>query len=49
MDLLDEENDEFFSRFQEFKAQIENLMGKRIRVLRIDNGGDYTSIDFSDL
>jgi transposase InsO family protein len=40
--------DEVFNRFQEFKAQTENLMGKKIRVLRIDNGGEYTSIDFSD-
>jgi transposase InsO family protein len=40
--------DEVFSRFQEFKAQAKNLMGKKIKVLRIDNGGEYTSNDFSD-
>jgi transposase InsO family protein len=40
--------DEVFNRFQEFKAQTENLTGKKIRVLRTDNGGEYTSIDFSD-
>jgi transposase InsO family protein len=40
--------DEVFSRFQEFKAQVENLTGKKIKVLRSDNGGEYTSRDFSD-
>jgi transposase InsO family protein len=40
--------DEVFSRFQEFKAQTENLTGKKIKVLRTDNGGEYTSNDFSD-
>jgi transposase InsO family protein len=33
--------------FQEFKAQVENLTGRRIKVLRSDNGGEYTSKDFS--
>jgi transposase InsO family protein len=36
-------------RFQEFKAQVENLTRRRIKVLRLDNGGEYTSKDFSDL
>jgi transposase InsO family protein len=27
---------------------LENLTGKKIMVLRIDNGGEYTSNDFSD-
>jgi hypothetical protein len=36
-------------RFQEFKAQVENLIGRRIKVLRSDNGGEYTSRDFNDL
>ena len=31
--------DEVFSRFQEFMAQVENLTGKKIKVLRLDNGG----------
>jgi transposase InsO family protein len=34
--------------FQEFKAQVENLTGRKIKVLRSDNGGEYTSRDFSD-
>jgi len=35
--------DEVFSKFQEFKAEVENLTGKRIRIIRSDNGGEYTS------
>jgi hypothetical protein len=30
--------DEVFSRFQEFKAQVENMTRKKIKVLRTDNG-----------
>jgi transposase InsO family protein len=30
------------------KAWAENLTGKKIKVLRTYNGGEYTSIDFSD-
>jgi hypothetical protein len=41
--------DGLLARFQEFKAQVENLTEKRIKVLRSDNGGEYTSMDFSDL
>jgi transposase InsO family protein len=40
--------DGVLARFQEFKAQVENLTGRRIKVLRSDNGGEYTSRDFSD-
>jgi transposase InsO family protein len=38
--------DEVFSRFQEFKALVENQIGKKIKVLRLDNGGEYTSKEF---
>jgi transposase InsO family protein len=38
--------DEVFSKFQEFKAEIENLMNKKIKTLRTDNGGEYTSKEF---
>lgn len=38
--------DEVFSRFLEFKALVENKKARRIKVLRSDNGGDYTSKDF---
>jgi transposase InsO family protein len=33
--------------FQEFKAQVENLTGRKIKVLRSDNGGECTK-DFSN-
>jgi transposase InsO family protein len=37
-----------FSRFQEFKTLVENQTGKKIKVLRLDNGGEYTSKEFMD-
>jgi hypothetical protein len=37
-----------FQQFQEFKALVENQTGKKIKVLRFDNGGEYTSNEFSD-
>jgi hypothetical protein len=37
-----------FSQFEEFKALVENQKGKKIRVLRLDNGGEYTSKEFMD-
>jgi hypothetical protein len=38
--------DEVFSKFQEFKAEIENITNKKIKMLRTDNGGEYTSKEF---
>jgi transposase InsO family protein len=40
--------DEVFNKFQEFKALVENLSGRKIKVLRSDNGGEYTSNEFKD-
>jgi transposase InsO family protein len=34
--------------FQEFKSQVENLTRRKIKVIRSDNGGEYTSKDFSN-
>jgi transposase InsO family protein len=34
---------EYLPKFQEFKAHIENLTGRKIKILRSDNGGEYTS------
>lgn len=34
--------DEVFSGFQEFKALVENAIGKKIKVLCSDNKGEYT-------
>jgi hypothetical protein len=35
--------DGVLAKFQEFKAQVENLTRRKIKVLRSDNGGEYTS------
>jgi hypothetical protein len=39
---------ETFTKFYEFKALIENQTGKHIRILRLDNGGEYESHKFED-
>jgi hypothetical protein len=39
-------NDTVFRKFQEFKEEIENLTNKKIKTLRTDNGGEYTSKEF---
>ena len=41
--------DEVFSKFKEFKALIENLSEKKIKILRSDNGGEYTSKEFVNI
>jgi hypothetical protein len=38
--------DEVFSKFKEFKALIENIFERKIKILRSDNGGEYTSKEF---
>jgi hypothetical protein len=38
--------DEVFSKFQEFKVEIENLTKKMIKTLITNNGGEYTSKEF---
>jgi transposase InsO family protein len=38
--------DEVFSKFKEFKALIENLSERKIKILRSDNGGEYISKEF---
>jgi transposase InsO family protein len=40
--------DKVFSRFQEFKALVENQTGRKIKTMRSDNGGEYTSKAFKD-
>jgi transposase InsO family protein len=40
--------DEVFSKFKEFKALIENLSERKIKILRSDNGGEYTSKEFAN-
>ena len=38
--------DEVFNKFKEFKALVENISERKIKVLRSDNGGEYTSKKF---
>jgi transposase InsO family protein len=38
--------DKVFSKFQQFKEEIENLTNKKIKTLRTDNGGEHTSKEF---
>ena len=40
------EKGETFSKFKEFKEKVESHLGRRIKKLRIDNGGEYTSDEF---
>ena len=37
---------EVFSKIKEFKALIENPSVRKIKILRSDNGGEYTSKEF---
>ena len=37
-----------FERFKEFKSLIENLSEKKIKIIRSDNGGEFTSNEFND-
>ena len=38
--------DEVFSKFKESKALVENISEKKIKVLRSNNGGEFTSGEF---
>jgi hypothetical protein len=40
--------DEVLNKFQEFKALVETLSERTIKVLRSDNGGEYTSKEFKN-
>jgi transposase InsO family protein len=40
--------DEVLSRFREFRALVENQTGKKIKILRSNNEGEYTSSEFRD-
>jgi transposase InsO family protein len=40
--------DEVFSKFKEFKVLIENLSERKIKILKSDNGGEYTSKEFAN-
>jgi transposase InsO family protein len=38
--------DEVLRKFKEFKAFVENLSERKIKILMSDNGGEYTSSEF---
>lgn len=40
--------DEVFTKFCEWKAMVENSTGCKLKTLRSDNGGEYTSAEFTD-
>ena len=44
--LKSKKYEEVLQRFQELKALLENKTGRKIRALRSDNGGEYTSKEF---
>eukprot|EP00253_Pinus_taeda_P003541 PITA_03541 len=39
---------EVFDRFKEFKALVKNQIEKKIKVMRIDNGGEFCSKEFEE-
>lgn len=39
--------DEVFDWFKELKVLVENMIGRKIKVLCSDNGGEYTDRDFT--
>ena len=46
MDFFLKGRNEVFSKFKEFKALVENLSKKKIKIFRSDNGGEFTSGEF---
>ena len=46
--LRSKKSEEVLLWFQEFKALVENQTGKKIKVLRSDNGGEYTFHAFDE-
>ena len=40
--------DEVFKSFRSFKALVENQTGKKIKILRTDNGTEYESNEVND-
>ena len=37
---------EVFDLFKVFKALVENQSGRRLKILKFDNGGDYVKFEF---
>lgn len=38
--------DQVFERFKEWQAEVENFTGRKVKILRTDNGGEFTSNSF---
>ena len=38
--------DQVLDKFKEYEAMVTNITGKKIKILRSDNGGEYTSKEF---
>ena len=43
-----QKKDQTFSKFCEFKALVEKDLGKQVKALWSDNGGEYISNEFKD-
>jgi len=41
--------EEVFNKFKEYKALVENLSKKKIKILRSDSGGEFTGSNFKNL
>ena len=45
---LIKQKSETFEKFNEFKNEVENQLGRKIKMLRSDRGGEYLSLEFHD-
>ena len=45
---LMKQKSEAFEKFKEFRAKVENQLGKRIKAIRSNRGGEYLLRDFKD-
>ena len=45
---LIKQKSETFEKFKEFKNEVENQLGRKIKMLRSDRGGEYLSLEFDD-
>ena len=48
LDLFHAEEGPNFHKFFEFKALVEKELGRNIKALRSENGGEYVSQEFKD-
>ena len=37
-----------FEKFEEYRPEVENQLGKMIKTLRLDHGGEYLDNDFEE-